>query len=107
MSIDEIRKMYASGKTLREIAKHMGCHHEIVRRQLKMAGADLRTRGVKPNKAKRKKAFELRGQGLTHRQIGEALGVSKNTACYLAERGADDAFMSMSRATMPTSPPAK
>jgi len=59
-------------RSAREIAEQMNCSPRSIRRLIAMPREEFIARA----RAKTAQAVELRAQGLTHREIGETMGIS-------------------------------
>lgn len=84
VTVDQVRDLYLSGMTAKQIAEHFGCALGTVRSRLAEGAVPMRTvsswaAGRKPIPVDLDQMRGLASQGMSTREIGEAMGVSEET----------------------------
>ena len=76
MTDGELREVYESGMTLRQIQAEMGMPVSTARRSILQAGGTMRPRGS-PVSVRRVEIVRLRDEGLSYAEVGRRVGVSR------------------------------
>jgi hypothetical protein len=80
VDVERAADLYAQGRSLRQIGAELGVHWSTVSQQLQRAGIPLRRGGPQAHPASTEQIVELRGQGLTWKEVAERVGMTVSGA---------------------------